>query len=266
MNSLYNSFKLLSLLLAFCSACIACGQNNSASTAADTIQNVNEIVVEQPSENPSDTPKKVSILGDSYSTFEGYIPKGFISWYKKVPKKGRPTDVTEVEQTWWDIFLKEHGYVLEKNNSYSGSTICNTGYAGNDYSDRSFISRVDQLGNPDLILVYGGTNDSWAESPLGDFVYENWTKKQLYSFRPAVAFMLSELKRLYPNAEIKVMINGLDITKQEIISSLQEISDHYGIQHIIINDLQKMSVHPDQVGMRQIVEQLDSALNLPHNL
>ena len=49
-------------------------------------------------------------------------------------------------------------------NSYSGSTICNTGYRDEDYSDRSFINRTTLLGNPDIILICGGTNDSWANA------------------------------------------------------------------------------------------------------
>lgn len=235
----------------------ACGQNRK-----NTEETGNDVVVV---DTVSLAPKKVAILGDSYSTFEGYIPEGFISWYKRVPKKGRATDVTEVEQTWWDIFLKEHDYILETNNSYSGSTICNTGYAGNDYSDRSFISRVGQLGNPDIILVYGGTNDSWANSPIGDFVYENWTPKHLYSFRPATSYLLNELKKNYPDADIRFMINGPEITKDVIINSIQEICNHYSVPYIMITGIEKMTDHPDQKGMRQIVEQLDSALSSGEN-
>lgn len=204
--------------------------------------------------------KKVSILGDSYSTFEGYIPEGFIAWYKLVPKEGRPTDVTKVEQTWWDMFIKKNGYQLENNNSYSGSTICNTGYEKKDYSDRSFITRVGQLGNPDLILVYGGTNDSWANSPLGEFVYENQTPKQLKQFRPATAYLASELKRRYPKARIVFLVNGPDILKPEIISSMQEICKHYGIEYVNLPEIDKMSGHPSQKGMTQIEEQLEAQI------
>lgn len=205
--------------------------------------------------------KKISILGDSYSTFSEYIPEGFLTWYMPDPTDGR-TDVTQVDQTWWNIFINENGYQLEKNNSYSGSTICNTGYDQKDYSDRSFITRVNQLGNPDLIFVYGGTNDSWANSLIGEFVYNDWTSEQLKYFRPATAFLASELKKLYPQAEIVFLINGEDIIKNEIISSLQEICNHYGITYVMINDIEKMSGHPDKIGMRQIVNQIEVALNV----
>lgn len=233
----------------------ACAQGNSNRIYSDTlkIEELQDSVATAP-------PLKVSILGDSYSTFAGYIPEGFIAWYMPVPKEGRSTDVTKVEQTWWDIFIKNSGYQLETNNSYSGSTICNTGYDKKDYSDRSFITRVGQLGNPDLILVYGGTNDSWANSPLGDFVYSDWTPKQLKQFRPAAAYLANELIQTYPNAKIVFLVNGEDIIKPEVVSSLREICNHYGLQYLMIENIDKMSGHPDQKGMIQIADKLENAL------
>ena len=104
----------------------------------------------------------VAVLGDSYSTFEGFIPKGYATWYTTAVQKA--TDVNKVEQTWWWQVIKEGGYKMGNINSYSGSTICNTGYRDEDYSDRSFINRTTLLGNPDIILICGGTNDSWANA------------------------------------------------------------------------------------------------------
>ena len=83
------------------------------------------------------------------------------------------------------------------NNSFSGATVCNTGYNKEDYTDRSFISRMDNLGCPDIIFIFGGTNDSWAGSPLGEFQYSGWTKETLYCFRPAMAYMLDHMKKRY---------------------------------------------------------------------
>lgn len=70
--------------------------------------------------------KGVSILGDSYSTFENMVePAGNALWYFKKPDP-KLTDVNDVKQTWWHIFISENGYRLVQNNSFSGSTICNT--------------------------------------------------------------------------------------------------------------------------------------------
>ena len=97
--------------------------------------------------------KLVSILGDSYSTYEDYVtPSTNELWYyaKNVPQK---TDVQNVGQTWWHQVIKENGWRLCINNSYSGATISYTGYDGNDYSARSFNTRMPDLGQPDIIFV-----------------------------------------------------------------------------------------------------------------
>lgn len=204
-------------------------------------------------------PQKVSILGDSYSTFEGWLSSPeYLAWYKPVPKEGRPTDVTKVEQTWWKIFIDENGYELEKNNSFSGSTVCNTGYGGKDYSSQSFVTRLSDLGNPNIILVFGGTNDDWAGSPMGDYVYSDWTTEQLYSYRPATAYMLSELQQRHPQALIVVMIN--DILRPEVTDSTIEICRHYGVPYVQLKDIDKISDHPSLKGMRKIADQLEETL------
>lgn len=95
----------------------------------------------------------VSILGDSYSTFQGHMsPDTNLVWYYSKPKLEQ-TDVTDVKQTWWQQLIREKGWRLVTNNSYSGATICNRGYDGKDYTDRSFLTRAKTLGSPDVILI-----------------------------------------------------------------------------------------------------------------
>ena len=203
--------------------------------------------------------KAVSVLGDSYSTFAGYMnPDANRIWYDRTAKDGK-TDVNSVTQTWWHKFIKENGYRLCVNNSYSGATICNTGYHDNDYSDRSFINRVNNLGCPDIILILGGTNDSWAGSPIGEYKYGDWTRYDLYSFRPAMAYMLSEISERYPNVEVYFILN--DGLKDEIDSSVKEICGHYGVKCIELKDIDKMSGHPTIKGMAQIAEQIAPHVN-----
>jgi hypothetical protein len=52
--------------------------------------------------------KKVSILGDSYSTFIGVIPSNYATFYPN-----DRNDVKEIEQTWWSLYIKAKGYELE---------------------------------------------------------------------------------------------------------------------------------------------------------
>lgn len=201
--------------------------------------------------------KRVSVLGDSYSTFTGYVtPAKNLCFYR--PKSKFPNDVHSVKETWWWKYIHSHGYVLDTNNSYSGATICNTGYAKNDYSDRSFVARMDNIGTPDILFIFGGTNDCWAESPLGEFKYSGWTKADKYKFRPAFACMLAHLKEKHPKAVIVNVCNS-DLTG-EYVSSMITICEHYDVKNIVLKDIDKQYKHPSVKGMQQIVEQIEEVM------
>lgn len=203
-------------------------------------------------------PKTVSILGDSYSTYEGYVePSSNWVWYFAQPRV-ETTDVNDVKQTWWHRFIKNNGYRLEKNNSYSGSTVCNTGYDGADYTGISFISRMNNLGCPDLILIFGATNDSWANVPLGEMKYDSWTADDLKSFCPALTYMLSYMSNRYLNTEIVYLIN--DGLKTEVTDAIKKACSHYSIKYIELHDIDKTAGHPNIHGMEQIAGQITKAL------
>lgn len=202
--------------------------------------------------------KSVSILGDSYSTFEGYMqPDTNLVWYFHNPHQ--KTDVTSVKQTWWYQFVKENNYKLEKNNSFSGSTICNTGYRKQDFSSFSFITRMNNLGNPDVILIFGATNDAWAHAPIGEYKYQNWTKEELYHFRPATAFMLDYISGRYPNVEVYFLLNS-DLN-ETINESVKTICKHYNIDCIELKNIDKQASHPSIKGMTQISKQVTNHMS-----
>lgn len=195
----------------------------------------------------------LAVLGDSYSTFAGFIPKGNACWYNS-PADHKRTDVTKVEQTWWWQVANEGGYKLGAIESYSGATICNTGYRDEDYSDRSFVTRCTNLGNPDIILICGATNDSWANAPIGDYKYANWKRVDLYFFRPAMAKMLNDVKLHYPNVEVYFILNTE--LKKEINESVLEVCKHYDVPVIKLEDIDKKSSHPSVKGMKAIAQQV----------
>lgn len=197
--------------------------------------------------------RSVSILGDSYSTFRGYVqPDTNAVWYPQPDLKNN--DVEDVTQLWWHQFIRDNGFRLCRNNSFSGATVCFTGYKGEDYSDRSFVTRLTDLGAPDIILVFGGTNDSWAKSPVGDYQYGAWQSQDLYRFRPAMACLLDGLQKRYPGTELYVIIN--DGLSDEVTASMKAISDHYGVKYIQLEAIDKQWGHPSQQGMAQIARQV----------
>lgn len=195
----------------------------------------------------------LAVLGDSYSTFAGFIPEGNACWYNS-PADHKRTDVTKVEQTWWWQVANEGGYKLGAIESYSGATVCNTGYRDEDYSDRSFVTRCTNLGNPDIILICGATNDSWANAPIGDYKYANWKRVDLYFFRPAMAKMLNDIKLHYINVEVYFILNTE--LKKEINESVLEVCKHYDVPVIKLEDIDKKSSHPSVKGMKAIAQQV----------
>lgn len=203
--------------------------------------------------------ESVSILGDSYSTFDGYVtPSTNEMWYYEHSRGN--TDVEDVTQTWWHRFIADNGYKLCVNNSWSGATIGYYGYGGNDYSLRSFITRMDNLGCPDIIFIFGGTNDSWAGAPMGEYKYDGLRRDDLFSYRPALAYLLERMQKRYPNVKLYFIINnGLT---DELTESTKVICRHYGVRYIQLEDIDKKNGHPTVKGMAQIAEQLKKCLNL----
>ena len=201
----------------------------------------------------------VAIFGDSYSTYEGYLtPDTMETWYFNRHDDPKRTDVFSVRQTWWWQVIQRMNWKLEVNNSYSGSTICNTGYNDADYTHRSFITRHKSLGHPDVILLFGGTNDSWSGAPIGEFKYADWKRADLYTFRPALAYLLEHMQDRYPTAMIYFMLNS-DL-KEVVNTSVAEICKHYNVPVIRLHDIDKSSGHPNQKGMKQIADQVVEAL------
>lgn len=117
---------------------------------------------------------------------------------------------------------------------------------------------MNNLGCPDIIFIFGATNDSWAGAPIGEYQYENWTKKDLYSFRPALAYMLEHMKYRYPNVEIYFLLN-CDL-KPEINESVKTICAHYHVPCIELKGIDKQGGHPSIKGMQQINEQIKAYL------
>ena len=223
-------------------------------------------------EDPTDEPTEIhfSILGDSYSTFEGYVDpetNDVWEWFENI-------GVTNVEQMWWYKVATEMDWVLEKNNSFSGSLICNFDDFdhGDHYGPNSFIRRMNNLGNPNVIFILGATNDVWQDAPFGDFVYADWTDEQLRSFRPALAYLFDSMKRLYPNAHLYYLLEtdpcpgGItEETRENLIESAHRITRHYGIDCIDLT-IHKDWWHPDVQGQADIASQVLEVLLADFNV
>ena len=200
---------------------------------------------------------RISFLGDSYTTFEGYIPEGNAVWYYNPPDTSF-TDVFSVEQTWWHQVVTEGNYKMVVNESYSGATISYTGYDGLDFTDRSFITRLPRVGSPDVLVILGGTNDSWAGAPVGEYKYEDFQTEDLYYYRPALAKLIQDARQQYPKARLLFVMNSE--LREDITESSREICEYYGVPFLQLHDIEKKAGHPTIEGMKSIASQVLPAL------
>ncbi len=200
--------------------------------------------------------KNAIIFGDSYSTFYGLIPEGFAYYYGG---DRHANDVSKAEETWWHKVINEADLNLAQNNSWSGSTIGFTGYNNSDCSkDSSFIFRLHNLeekgffkeNKVDTVFVFGGTNDSWANAPLGEMKFDDFKREELFCVLPAICFFLKELKRILPNAQVYCLVNT-DI-KPEIQNCLNVASKHFGFTPVNFETIDKDEGHPTIKGMLDI--------------
>lgn len=207
--------------------------------------------------NDERQPLRVTIFGDSYSTFEGYIPSTHEPWYApegSAFSKGDTNDVKLVEQTWWWKVIDRLGAKLEVNNSWSGSTVGYYGYQNENYDYRSFNTRAAYLGEPDIILCCCGTNDSWTGEKVGEYKYANWTENDMWYFRPAMARLVSTIRTNYPMAKLYIIVNSE--LKPEHTETMHTVARHYGVTSIQLHDIDKQSGHPSQEGMEAIARQV----------
>lgn len=202
----------------------------------------------------------VLIFGDSYSTFKGFIPQGYVDYYR--PEGNPQTDLLHVEETWWHKLITKTESTLLLNDSWSGSTVCNTGYNGDCSKTNSFIYRFNKYKTEgffkqnkiDTVFVFGGTNDSWANSPLGEIKYANITEGDLFCVLPAMSHLLKSLTEELPKAKIYCLINTE--LKPEIMNGFTEIALHYNITAIQFESINKQNGHPTIKGMDEITTQI----------
>ena len=201
-------------------------------------------------------------MGDSYSTYEGYIPEGYNFYYSDT-REEKPV-IKGVEKTWWKMLAKENNFNIILNDSFSGSTICNT-VRENHSVESSFLSRIDRYTNENFFLknnintifIFGGTNDSWIDSPIGNLKYSDWTADELKCVLPAFCYLTDRAKSVVDN--IVVIINT-DL-KEEITNGFTEACAKNGIKCLLLKEIDKENGHPTELGMKQISEQVTECLH-----
>ena len=205
--------------------------------------------------------ENIMIFGDSYSTYEGHIPAGYAVYYSG--HRDNPPDVFDVKNTWWGRLIAETDSTLVQNNSWSGSTIGYTGYNNSDCShSSSFIYRFEKLlaegffeeHKIDRLFVFGGTNDSWSNAPLGESDKEAIEESDLFCVLPAIKHFIARLADKLPDTKL-VIIGNCDI-KSEITEALALAAERAGATYVGLSGVDKINGHPTELGMEQIKNQI----------
>lgn len=146
--------------------------------------------------------KKVSILGDSISTFTGTMPADYNVYY---PEHG---DIPNASQTWWGQLLTNTGMVLCRNASSANTDVTGNSLALDGSAPGCSIRRLVDLrgtdgSSPDVIIIYMGINDFARSRTLGSFTAPGvQTEGEVMVFTDAYELMLQKIKALYPTASI----------------------------------------------------------------
>ena len=222
--------------------------------------------------------KVISILGDSISTFAGYIPvaDGFnLQHYARYPQDNLFTDV---EHTWWMQMLTALDAKLGINESWRSTEVgniydveVNSGYEGTKacMASTTRIQNLGSNGTPDVILFYGGTNDITQRRTVGTFdpatapTEVDLTSVKWDTVADAYVAAIMRMQYYYPNAEIVAMLptftyKNTDAVIEEYNSVFAAICEHYGVTYV---DLRECGIstsdlpdgtHPNKAGMDYI--------------
>ena len=222
--------------------------------------------------------KVISILGDSISTFAGYIPTADGFNLEHVARYPQDNLLTDVNETWWMQVLTELNAKLGVNESWRSTEIgniydeeVNSGYEGTKACMAS-LTRIQNLGSngtPDIILFYGGTNDITQRRIVGEFNAEtapshvDLTSVKWDTVAEAYVAAIMRMQYYFPDAQIIAMLptytsNNTNSVIEKYNTVFANICKHYKIPYI---DLRNYGIttshlpdgtHPNAEGMDYI--------------
>lgn len=204
--------------------------------------------------------KNIIIFGDSYSTFLGAVPEGFDAYY--TGKRDCEPDLKNASELWWHLLMVETDSTVLQNNSFSGSTICNMGRAGDCSETTSFIARLNKLASDgffknneiNTVFVFGATNDSWINVPVGEVQFDDFKKEDLFNVLPGICYFFKRIREEMPDCDFVVVINTE--LKSKIVDGMKIAAERYGARCVELHDIEKISGHPTALGMIQIKDQI----------
>ena len=176
---------------------------------------------------------RMSVIGDSTSTFEGY-PKSGNNEYP-VNSSTWASPVKTDKDMWWYKVANKMGMQIDTINAYGGRRFT----TGGNYT--SFIDAAKDFGSPDVVFIKGGINEILHTNgnSLGNYDFGNATDTS--KLRHAIQIVINNIRTTLPNIKaiffctpvasnkdiFTAASNG--ISYYDIVDSIKEICDAYGV-------------------------------------
>ncbi len=213
-----------------------------------------------------------AVFGNSISTYHDFIPSGFAVYYTAAREL---TYGMQLGDTYWMQLSRMTGMTFLVNSSWSGSRVSSyNNDAISPFLSTTRVTSIGRYGNPDVILIAGGTND-WGHNynKLG-----NYSTGPVYNdsvtFRGAYAMMLFRLQQKYPKAKIVCLsifprkqsassTNNQAWTQSQGSASIKKIAQDFGCYFIDCSGISWSSnwdkytidqLHPRPEGCKLLAE------------
>ena len=239
------------------------------------------------------TGQKLSLLGDSISSYAGTIPAGNDVYYT-----GSNSGVTDPGQMWWSVLCSKTGMEPLIINGWSGSGITQlTDTAHVNKVPMSDLTRCQGLHDgdtePDVILIAGGVNDySYANSAQHNpGTWDGHTEPVSgNSFTETYACMIKNIQERYPEAVVVclstfftmrgtdngyTLLNGTGYTQPDYDKEIEKVArimrcayinmeqlgfNRFNYYPNFAQDSETIPTHPNALGQRTMGEFLADVL------
>lgn len=184
--------------------------------------------------------RKVGIMGDSISTFDGALCNpDYIPYYpgKDPNVTANPSiAVNSKEKTYWYRLI--YNYMkngeLDVNTSWSGTRVIHevkTGRQSGKSIGAGFVDRAYDFVDPDIIVIHGGTNDRNQSTPVGEYTWDlPIGQGNLGNYRSAYIELIKMIQNRYEGVQIILIIGDRLTTDYE--KATIAIAEHFGLPYV----------------------------------
>ena len=177
---------------------------------------------------------KITLIGDSISTFSSWVPEGYVSYY--------PQGVIDsVEKTYWNILCSILSASIQ-NLSYAGSSVTNQ-----VFPEYNLFKRVPFVNcDSSLIIIALGVNDTEKEDVVGEYDYNKDIESYNESiFTEAYIKAVRTLMLLHPKTDILLVAMAPEGSMPNRTAAIKKIAEHYGLMFFDARTCYGGGHHPD---------------------